>query len=271
MKKIMKTFLALAMGMCIIPFSNYKPALADAVISENVNNSSFRNYVDELFKYKDKPEFDTIVLDAFEKLETMHGANVQFLIYEGDEYTAIRLTNYLKFGYGMTTSIRPKRVLVKVNGDSSKQRVYLTTTTSSVEEAISDYKVEAEKARVFALALKRASNDETISNILNWVSSTVIYDYSDKVNDGSLIYGAYNGIPVRCEGFATTTYQLCAINGIPCSVITMIGNNGYENHAANQIQYSDGKWYYVEPQDGVKKDHPFWVGSEIAPYEIVHE
>ena len=82
MKKIMKTFLALAMGMCIIPFSNYKPALADAVISENVNNSSFRNYVDELFKYKDKPEFDTIVLDAFEKLETMHGANVQFLIYE---------------------------------------------------------------------------------------------------------------------------------------------------------------------------------------------
>ena len=84
------------------------------------------------------------------------------------------------------------------------------------------------------------SDYDRILAVHDWLVKNVKYDNSLTKHS---VYDALVGKKSVCDGYALATYLLLNDLGIPCRVMTGIGNN--ESHAWN-IVYLEGKWYYMD-------------------------
>ena len=57
-------------------------------------------------------------------------------------------------------------------------------------------------------------------------------------------YGTFTGKDVVCEGYARAFKMLCDKVGIPCALISGLGNGGA--HMWNAVKMDDGKWYGLD-------------------------
>lgn len=261
MKRKICTFLiALATSFTIAACSTHAapaPAAAEASTEAAVNyeTQSLAEFARGLFTTTERPDLDEAVYHAFEIFEQNKDKSHTVYVYTGTEEQCIEFYEYFNNNYGFT-----EKLIVDPYVKNGEECVAFSNTLNA-DESIAKYKEEALKAKSIAAAVKGDTTDQTIGNILSWIDHNLSYDYN-KIDRTLSSFGAYNGKPVVCTGYAKTCYQLCAMNGIPASIEYLRSVEG-TNHAANRVTFGDGITYWIDPQI------PSYKSTEIFPrYQV---
>lgn len=201
--------------------------------SEDNSNISISEYVKTLYQTTQYPELDAAVCNAFKTYEDNKNSPDIVFVYSGTKSDCTRFRDYLNYNYGYTIKMRVELMQV-----GSEYKVGFMDTLNA-DEAIAEYKNEAEKAKSIAASLKGNTQDETINNIINWVKTNAKYAYNVSDEEAfSYDYGIYSGKEVLCQGYADAVYQLCAMNGIKAEILNAIHTNNVV-HAINRVYFSD--------------------------------
>ena len=215
----------------VIASDNGPGYVSQTIIQEE--SIPMNEYVRTLYTQTQYQEFDNAVSNAFKIYEENKNSNDIVIVYSGNKSDCTRFRDYMNYNYGYTIKMR---VELLQSGDT-----YMVgfLNTLNADEAINEYKKEAENAKAIAASLKGTTQDETINNIINWVKTNAKYAYNISDEDAfSYDYGIYSGKEILCQGYADAVYQLCAMNGIKADILNAVHSNGV-NHAINRVYYSD--------------------------------
>jgi len=124
------------------------------------------------------------------------------------------------------------------------------------ETAIVDEKI----SRLFAQwKINELSDYEKIKKIHDFIIENAVYDTDTEH------YSAYDNLINKrstCQGYMSLAYKMFTEAGIPCRIITGMGNN--DSHGWNIVEL-DGKWYNIDCtwDDPVTND-----GKNISTYDF---
>ncbi|MCR4593427.1 MAG: hypothetical protein K5761_00030 [Clostridiales bacterium] len=120
--------------------------------------------------------------------------------------------------------------------------VYDTDSYSSFSEVVSSYNQMMNI--VSSLEVNGFNRYEKVKSIHDWISNNAEYDDSYNAPMAHHPTGIFlNGLAV-CEGYAEAFKLLCDREGIPCVIVSGLGNGGA--HEWNYVQMEDGKWYGLD-------------------------
>ena len=202
-------------------------------------------FLKSLYNVPGHPEWNDIIYTVFEKYRSQEGILGVFVDGLGYNESDHAKMNTLGILCSYTYDVGPSWWWAE---DEDKYFFILTADWDSqavIEKNIKQFLEEAAKAKAVAVSLKADTDEETITNIINWVLENVEYDYDAyNSNDYEIINRAacdvFSKRKAVCEGYAKAVVQLCAMDGIEAYCVYGKGDGG-ESHSWNKIIFPDGE------------------------------
>lgn len=158
-----------------------------------------------------------------------------------------------KFSYGYTY----------FDGKVTSSRITITAEDLMTEYGSTSSEIDANVIRIkevingFSDGIDTTSTFTKVQSIHSIVVGLLEYDHTmpetmvPRNVATAFLGGSFeNPSPVVCEGYAKAFKAMCDVYGVPCVIVTGLGNTvpggEGENHMWNYVKMDDGKWYLVD-------------------------